>query len=170
MEKSLTELEGAVLSEIHHRGKATAFAVRRAFQVSPSVEWSGSAGAVYPAIKRLTSNGLIRSETQNTARKTSHLSLTPLGIALLDDWVTDIGRAVGVGLDPFRLRSGLWAHLPTERRQTAFLALREALFSQIAEAEAYHATLDAVEQRRTELALILQRARLQWVERELSAQ
>jgi DNA-binding PadR family transcriptional regulator len=170
MENSLSELEGAVLSEIHHRGKVTAFAVRRAFQVSPSVEWSGSAGAVYPVIRRLADNGLIRSEAQVTARKTSHLSLTPLGITKLDDWVTDIGRATGVGLDPFRLRSGLWAHLPPDRRQTAFLDLREALTSQIAAAEIYHATLDTVEQRRTELALILQRARLHWIESELSAQ
>ena len=37
----VTELEGAILSEIHHRGHNTAFQVRRAFQTSPSIEWSG---------------------------------------------------------------------------------------------------------------------------------
>ena len=49
----VTELEGAILSEIQHRGNHTAFQVRRAFQTSPSIEWSGSAGAIYPAIKHL---------------------------------------------------------------------------------------------------------------------
>ena len=48
---SLTELEGAILSEIHHRGASTAFKERKAFQESMSLEWRGSAGAVYPAIR-----------------------------------------------------------------------------------------------------------------------
>ena len=57
----LTELEGAILSEIQHRGQKTAFQVRRAFAVSFSLEWKGSAGAVYPAVKRLEQRGFIQA-------------------------------------------------------------------------------------------------------------
>ena len=56
----LTELEGAILSEIYHRGQKTAFQVRRAFAASHSLEWKGSAGAVYPAVKRLRAARLHR--------------------------------------------------------------------------------------------------------------
>ena len=49
-ERQLTELEGAVLTEIALRGNDTAYKVRRAFQLSPSVQWRGSAGAVSPTL------------------------------------------------------------------------------------------------------------------------
>lgn len=167
MPPSLTELEGAVLSEIHHRGHTTAFQVRRAFQDSPSVEWSGSAGAVYPAIKRMIDNGLIDAERETTGRRTAHLSVTAHGLALLDDWIADVPRAIGVGLDPFRLRSGLWAHLPPDRRRGCLDGMLDALTRQIAEMEAGQAALDPIERRRSELALILQRARRDWLRAEL---
>jgi len=37
----LTELEGAILAEIHNGGHETAFQVRRAFANSLSLEWKG---------------------------------------------------------------------------------------------------------------------------------
>lgn len=167
---SLTELEGAVLSEIHHRKHSTAFQVRRAFQLSPSVEWSGSAGAVYPVIKRLTAAGVIRSEALETARKTSHLSLTKHGESLLNDWIADVHRATGVGLDPFRLRAGLWVHLSAKRRREAFFAMRQSLNQEITETEEQIKALDPVEKRRAELAMLLQRLRLDWIDSELAAE
>ena len=60
-ERQLTELEGAVLTEIALRGDDTAYKVRRAFQRSLSVQWRGSAGAVSPAIRRLVRSGLVTS-------------------------------------------------------------------------------------------------------------
>lgn len=167
METTLTELEGAVLSEIHHRGASTAFQVRRAFQVSPSVEWSGSAGAIYPAIRRLTEAGLIHAEAPASGRRTRRLSLTAQGIARIQDWIADVGRATGVGLDPFRLRAGLWAHLAPGRRRSTLQAILAALEVEIAASEGLLRTLDPVERRRAEWALILQNARRQWVQAEL---
>jgi DNA-binding PadR family transcriptional regulator len=166
---SLTELEGAVLSEIHHRGNFTAFKVRRAFQQSPSTEWSGSAGAVYPAIRRLAKRGLLRLERLETARRSNRLSLTPEGVIALEGWATDIGRAIGVGLDPFRLRSGIWAHLAPARQREHLGNLLRALDEEIAATEAGLALLDFTERPRARLATLLQRGRREWVRTQLKS-
>jgi DNA-binding PadR family transcriptional regulator len=164
----LTELEGAILSEIHHRRAQTAFKVRKAFLSSPSLEWSGSSGAVYPAIRRLSAQGLVQSEVQVSARKGSTLALTALGISRLNAWVCDVDRAAGLGLDPFRLRSGLWDELPAKDRLAGLAALLEALKAGMTGLERYGAGLDRVERRRVELSISLQAARVAWVENELS--
>lgn len=166
---TLTELEGAILSEIHHRGAETAFKVRKAFLASPSLEWSGSSGAVYPAIRRLSAQGLIRGEAQNSARKGSSLTLTTSGVSALNDWICDLHRAAGLGLDPFRLRSGLWQELPAAVRLKQLARLLVVLQTDIAGLEAYGAGLDRVERRRVDLSIGQQKARALWVEAELSA-
>ncbi len=165
---TLTELEGAILSEIHHRGAETAFKVRKAFLSSPSLEWSGSSGAVYPAIRRLTTQGLIHGEAQNSARKGSNLSLTARGVAVLNGWICDLDRAAGLGLDPFRLRSGLWDELPAAVRLKQLAGLLTVLKTDIAGLETYGAGLDRVERRRVDLSIAQQKARAVWVEAELS--
>lgn len=164
---ALSELEGAILSEIHHRGATTAFKVRKAFQSSPSLEWSGSSGAVYPAIRRLAGQGLIRTEAQASARKTNTLSLTSGGVSRLNAWICDIDRAAGLGLDPFRLRSGLWELLPPADRTAGLKALLAAVRQEIGNLETYRAGLDRVEQRRVDLSISLQKTRVAWLEEEL---
>lgn len=166
---TLTELEGAILSEIHHRGAETAFKVRKAFLASPSLEWSGSSGAVYPAIRRLSAQGLIHGEAQNSARKGSSLTLTGDGVAALNAWICDLDRAAGLGLDPFRLRSGLWDELPETVRLEQLARLLVVLKTDLAGLEAYGAGLDRVERRRVDLSIAQQKARAAWVEVELAA-
>lgn len=162
--RSLTELEGAVLSEIHHRHNRTAFKVRRAFQTSHSIEWSGSAGAVYPAIRRLVAAGLIESQAITTGRKGSALSLTPLGIAAMEDWIRDPVRATSVGVDPFRLRAGLWATLDPSRRQETLQRLRTEVENDLLRLTTALETLDPVERARTEWSIQLQKLRLRWLD------
>lgn len=160
----LTELEGAVLTEIHHHGHRTAFAVARAFQRSMSAEWSGSAGAIYPAITRLTTRGLIVRSEARTGRKTRDLALTQAGIDALDVWSCDAERAVGLGLDPFRLRAGLWRLLPAARRQAQLEAVRTALQAHLAELEVRSGEFDDLEQTAIQLAIKLERLRLRWLD------
>jgi len=164
----LTELEGAILSEIHHRGAETAFKVRKAFLGSPSLEWSGSSGAVYPAIRRLTAQGLVRGKAQESARKGSTLSLTAEGVVRLNAWICDLDRAAGLGLDPFRLRSGLWDQLPAGERVDGLTALLAVVRQGIVDLESYKAGLDRVERRRVELSISLQYLRAAWLEEELA--
>ncbi|ADG09750.1 PadR family transcriptional regulator [Caulobacter segnis] len=164
----LTELEGAVLSEIRDRGRRTAFQVRGAFKSSPSVEWSGSAGSVYPAIKRLEGAGLIRSEPLPGGRRAMALRVTEAGEAALDAWARDPQRAAGVGLDPFRLRSGIWLTLEPQARRAAMRDVSEAIQASIAAHERDLAAADPIERPRMLLALRLQRLRLDWIEETLA--
>ena len=162
---SLTELEGAVLSEIHHRRNTTAFQVRRAFQTSPSIEWSGSAGAVYPAIRRLEAAGLILTTPITTGRKGNALALTPGGVAALETWICDPTRATSVGLDPFRLRAGLWATLPPQTRDAALAALKASVDQELKRLRAALDGLDSVERARSEWSIQLQEMRIEWLDR-----
>ncbi|QYC08948.1 PadR family transcriptional regulator [Brevundimonas nasdae] len=159
----VTELEGAVLSEIHHRHNRTAFKVRRAFQTSPSIEWSGSAGSVYPAIKRLTQAGLIVSTPITTGHKGSHLTLSPEGVAALEAWICDPVRATSVGVDPFRLRASLWATLTPEARADALRRLKQTVGAELQRLNEAIDDMDPIEQGRSQWSIQLQTMRLRWL-------
>lgn len=161
----LTEVEGAILSEIAHRGNATAFRVRRAFELSPSIEWSGSAGAIYPAIRRLRERELLAGEATGDRRATVRLSLTHAGEAAMLAWACDPERASSVGLDPFRLRAGIWALLPVGRRAAAMKDAGDAIRRNIAYLQTYLSTLDEVEAERVRLSLEIQHLRLRYLAR-----
>jgi DNA-binding PadR family transcriptional regulator len=64
----LSNLEGAALATIAGRGSATAYAIAKSLSDPPSEFWSGSAGAVYPLIRRLArtraSGSLVRRHRQ----------------------------------------------------------------------------------------------------------
>ncbi len=159
----LTELEGAVLTEIGRRGHRTRFKVRRAFETSPSSSWSGSAGAVYPAISRLEQAGLILMEPGASKRGTRLLSLSPLGEAALSAWALDGETACAIGSGPFRLRAGLWSIASQSTRGEIASTMRDAIGSELAKLE-NRGDLDDVERTGNELAIRLQRLRLEWLD------
>lgn len=162
--QSLTELEGAILSEILHRGPQTAFRVRRSFAQSPSLEWRGSAGATYSAIARLERAGLLRSESLGDKRASRILHVTEAGVDALLGWACDVDRAISVGVDPFRLRAGLWDGLPEAQAAELLKRLRDALTADIAALRGYSNHDDAIEGNSVDLAARLQRARLDWID------
>ena len=159
----LTELEGAVLTEIGHRGNCTAFRVRRAFELSGSANWRGSAGAVYAAIKRLTARGLLDLEPINDIRGGNLLALTPNGRAALDLWALDVDRSADVGFDPFRLRSGLWLKMKASARADYFDKLEAAIDEETERLQAYASGQDTIEQTEIKLAIELQKLRKRWL-------
>ena len=160
---SLTELEGAVLTEIGYRGNETSFKVRRAFELSPSSSWSGSAGAVYPAIKRLVAAGLVRAHSISSKRGTRTLALTPAGQTLLQAWIRDAETACSIGVDPFRLRIGLWQTLTPEAQRDVADAMTAAVNAELAKLE-QRGVLDPVEHAGNLLAIRSQALRLQWLD------
>ena len=159
----LTELEGAILSDILYRGRDTAFRVRRAFADSPSIEWKGSAGAVYSAIRRLERGGLLLAVPVGDARSTKRLSVTDSGREALLAWACDPARAASVGVDPFRLRAGIWLMLDRERRRQAIADTEGEIRASIEALAAYSRLGDAIEQASVDLSLRLQHARLEWL-------
>lgn len=118
----LTDLEGAALAEIASRGTATSYAVAQSFERSPSEYWSGSAGAVYPLIKRLAARGLLEASAASAGRRERlDYRITDAGRAALEAWLLDARRASGMGFDPLRTRL-VHLHLVPPERRTAFLA------------------------------------------------
>lgn len=160
----LTELEGSVLSELHHRGRQTAFQVRRSFSTSPSIEWRGSAGAVYPAIRRLERDGLIEGVAKGDGRATRLLSITAAGIEAMTEWACDPARASSVGIDPFRMRAGIWMSLEPSRRAEVLSTIRRELLAGVERLNAWSRHEDAIERASVDLSLRLQRARLDWLD------
>lgn len=161
----LSELEGAILSELQHRGRQTAFKVRRSFATSPSLEWRGSAGAVYAAIRRLEAQGLIEGEGQSDRRGTRLLSITPAGRQAMTAWACDIARAISVGVDPFRLRSGIWDAIDPSRKAGLLAGLEAALLEDIDKLKGHHRHGDVIETASVDLAIRLQQSRLDWLRR-----
>ncbi len=169
MSDSLTELEGALLADIRRHGVCTAYRVRRTFEASRSLEWSRSAGAVYPAIRRLTARGLIVAEVaEDDGRGTQQLALSAKGMAALRAWATDVERAVGPGVDPFRTRAGEWEALSPAKRRVQLEKLERALDERVAELEAAIAEADEGQIARLELDRALQLSRLEWLRERVS--
>jgi DNA-binding PadR family transcriptional regulator len=103
--RTLTELEGAALGTVIRDGPCTSYAVKELFRASPSEFWSGSAGAIYPLMKRLEQRGLVASERGSTGRR-GHRTYraTPKGRRAFARWMTDAERAAAMGFDPLRTR------------------------------------------------------------------
>lgn len=160
IERNLTNLEAAILAEIEHLGPQTAFQVRSSFAASLSLEWKGSAGAVYPAVARLSHEGLIQTSEPVGGRKARTLSLTRLGRTVLTKWATDASAASSVGVDPFRMRAGLWAKLPRDQQRLLLIDLERELRRSVAELEECLASVDSVEAVRVNLSLHVQLTRL----------
>ena len=162
--RALTELEGAVLEAVECRGQDTAYKIRRALERSFSVQWRGSAGAVSPAVHRLEARGLLKSSPHPT-RRGKVLALTPDGQEALHAWAKDAVLASGAGMDPFRLRAGVWLTLPRNERRALFAKLRTQLARDIETLEQrdYEDLPDRIQ---SELAMDLLRSRIAWLDRQ----
>ena len=174
--RALTELEGAVLGTIRLKGPCTPYAVRREFRSSLTPYWSGSAGAIYPLIRRLEGQGLIRSADGTTGRRRSkRYSLTPGGREALRRWLGPplADRTLGVPPDPLRTRMRFLGALPPKRKMSFLTQAQRWLPAHLAQVEkeseryrragALHAHLMALG------AVRVLRARLKWI-REVVAE
>src|SRR5262252_1915289 len=105
--RRLTELEGAVLGVIARSSPCTPYRVRRVFLDSPSPYWSGSAGAIYPLLRRLEQRGLLTSRKRRTGRRAAlAYTLTARGTQAFRAWLQPPWPTVvtGVPADPLRTR------------------------------------------------------------------
>lgn len=165
---ALTELEGTILGAIRRMPGTTAYAIRRAFMTSLSAEWSGSAGAVYPAIERMQKSGLIQGKAARAdGRGTITLTISPRGLALHDKWLADVTRAIGPGSDPFRSRSAAWHLLPAAKRSALLRELTAAIVKDRRRLEAEQPE-DQGDAEMQALHLALLETRLRFLERKLS--
>ncbi len=159
---SVTELEGAILGEIARLGACTAYRLRQSFVNSRSTEWSGSTGAVYPALRRLAARGLIGGEPVPGARGGQTLSITADGRAAFEVWLADVEKAANPGLDPFRTRVGFARALAADWPDLAD-RLGAAVRSRLTAMDALPAADDAAEQAWREMERAAHQARLAWL-------
>jgi len=89
---------------------------------SPSSYWSGSAGAIYPLMRRLEQAGLIRSAPCRGDKRRARLyQLTSNGRTRLKSWLRPPlppGAAL-MNIDPLRVRVSFFGALTHRERQTA---------------------------------------------------
>jgi len=116
----LSELEGAVLGLLARQGRLSAYAIRKEFERSPTSNWSASAGAIYPLVKRLIKRELIEeAPVEGDGRKTRRLAITGAGHRALGAWVGSEDPAIfGPSADPLRARGfALLILSPAEQHQ-----------------------------------------------------
>lgn len=115
-----TDLEAFALGLIWRHGPCTAYTVRKLMADSPSTQWSASAGAIYPLVRRLEKRGLLKSlAARGDARNARRYAATPRGVAALREWIGPPlpAAAITVAYDPLRSRARFLAALaPAERR------------------------------------------------------
>lgn len=162
----LTELEGAILGVLVRAPASTAYRVRRVFQESRSAEWSGSAGAVYPAIRRLVAERLIRERSQADGRGTHTHELTRTGKDAYQRWLCDVTRAVSPGVDPFRTRAPLWIGLSSSAKRKLVKRLKAELEAQREALTRTLNDLDAGDEITARLHIALLDLRLKWLTEE----
>jgi DNA-binding PadR family transcriptional regulator len=99
--------------------------------------WSGSAGAVYPLIKRLLEKKLIVASAESTGKRArTDYRMTELGLNAFRHWLLDPARAAGIGFDPLRTRA---IHLDqvSASERAAFLAAVSAHLQSAAKADVW---------------------------------
>jgi DNA-binding PadR family transcriptional regulator len=102
----LTDLEGAALALIARHGVTTSYVIAKTFADSPSEFWSGSAGAVYPLIKRLLEKNFIAASAAAAGKRArTDYRMTDAGRVAFRAWLLDATRAAGIGFDPLRTRA-----------------------------------------------------------------
>ncbi len=126
----LSELEGFVVGLVWEMGPCSPYELRRQMTSSPSTQWSASAGAIYPLVRRLEKLGLVASRAKKTGkRERREYEVTAAGKRALKKWVgPPIGReAVTVAHDPLRSRARFLALLSRREQLVWVAAARSAL-------------------------------------------
>jgi DNA-binding PadR family transcriptional regulator len=82
-------LLGYALLGLLHQKPSSGYALRRIFATTPMGTFSDSPGAIYPALRRLERQGMVRGRVEPSAglRRKQTFRLTPRGIAALEEWL-----------------------------------------------------------------------------------
>jgi len=173
LDRSLSELEGCVLGLVWAKGPCTPYTIRKVFQSSPSLFWSGSAGAIYPLFKRLERHGFIRSEKQirGSRQQRKHYTLTTVGKTALRAWLKpDSDWIFAVPPDPLRTRVDFLGALAPTARHRFLATAKTKIQSQVRVVEKDCA--QKVNQQYPYLvargALKTLRARLEWIDEAIT--
>jgi DNA-binding PadR family transcriptional regulator len=133
---------------------------------SPSSQWSGSAGAIYPLLARFEKRGLVRSRRSMRGDRAGWLyTLTAAGRERFRAWLGPplTAEVVSITADPLRTRVYFLKAL-SSRERAAFFASARAALEQHLEEIAVAPALDEFDQLALRGAMRLTRARLAWLD------
>ncbi len=131
----LTELEGLLLAKVARFAPITAYELKQSVAAAPSRFWSGSAGAIYPAVKRLHARGYLAPKNATVGRrKAVAYELTRHGKQAFLGWICDLERAIDPGVDPLRMRMLFLDLIPSQKRKTFLTRVKSELEKQTTEA------------------------------------
>ncbi len=171
MKKTLTELEGCVLGLIWEMDACTTYAARKVFQKSPNPYWSGSAGAIYPLVRRLEKRNLVRASEDYTGRRRRDLyALTAEGLRSFRSWLGPHipDWSVTIPVDPLRTHVRFLGALKPSGRAEFLANARRLLVKQIKDAKTEFKSFDPQEDPYRYLAARgvakVAQARLKWIE------
>lgn len=125
-----SELECFVLGVIWQLGPCSPYDVRRHLAASPSTQWSASAGAIYPLVRKLEKRKLLKSREQATGRRQRRAyTITAAGRKVLQAWMGPplADEAITVAYDPLRTRARFLGVMTGAQRQAWVRAAMEAL-------------------------------------------
>jgi len=140
---TLTDDEGTFLSLLVRVGPATAYQISKIYADSPVSNFGTSKGKIYPLIRRLRSQGLLRSAPIEGDRRGSELlESTAAGIEAVRHWVKQIRPHHLLLDDPLRTKVQSF-ELLTEREQLQWINQAEAaLADKLTELDRYAAEVD----------------------------
>lgn len=159
-----------ILGIVWSRQPCSPYVVLSRFRRSPSWRWSSSTGAIYPAIRRLKSRGLLDHRGANTGnRKSELLSLSSSGDAMLREWISNLTEEMGsAGADPICMRVAYLASLKPQARIQFIDRAEEVTQSRLELAREYRGDAEARQSwtfQASTLGLIsLLEARLRWLQ------
>ena len=136
LSSDLSELEGGVLGIVYEHPGSTAHGVRERFRRSRSSHWSGSAGAIYPLMRKLHERGLLSAqETARGSRIRRAYTITAPGMRELKRW---LGPPLSewfaaVTFDPLRTRIPFLGALPAAKQEAFLLEAEELLVAELRE-------------------------------------
>jgi len=145
-ERNRSELECFVLGVVWQLGPCTAYELRVHMARSPSTQWSGSAGAIYPLVKRLAKQRLLAArQVWNGAREGRLYRITPAGRRMLRRWIGPplSPAAITVSYDPLRSRARFLRLVSPAEREAWIAAAGRALDEVEARVRAWEAEFAA---------------------------
>jgi DNA-binding PadR family transcriptional regulator len=167
--RKLSELEGAVLGVTSLHERLTPYQIRKVFERSPNPHWSGSAGSIYPLVKRLARNRLLSARAHATGeRRGLKYQLTASGRKVLRSWILEADHEKLVGIsDLLRLRFRFLSALkPVEQRKFLETMIRK-MTAEVKKIEAdcrkKSSSHDNYSYLTARGALLMARARLTWL-------
>ncbi len=129
--RNLTNLECVALAHLNRIGPCTAHELRQAFTLSTAGRYSGSAGAIYPLVKRLQAAGFIDSKSDaNGAQNKQVYCVVAKGEQAVKQWLLTFEPKDIFPDDPLRTRFQYIRQLSKDEQRQWLDAANAALTKQ----------------------------------------